>query len=334
MLRSPLLHFLLLGGLIFAIQSLRALPEDAPVVEVSRAEIAEAIETYRLQMGREPSEAEARAIERQVVDNALWLEQAYALGLHEVDSVVRQRLLLNMRFLEGDTSEPGVADDPAAFAREEALLERAIELGMDRSDTVVRRRLVDRVQAIIRGAVRARPTAPETLEAHYRDTLERWREPPLLDLSHVYLSRDRRGEATRSDAEGLLARLRAEATPIEEAIGLGDPFLAGHRLRGASPNRLVARLGPDFAAAVADARPGGGWLGPYPSAFGQHLVWVHDRVESRVPPLDEIRQRVVEDWIEAESREAMREFLDERRKVVEVRVIEDVRGEVPVPDNA
>ena len=102
MFRSPLLHFVLIGGLLFAGQSIWSRVPETPVVEVPRAEIAEAIETYALQMGRAPSQDEARAIERQVVDNALWLEQAYALGLHEVDPVVRQRLLLNMRFLEGD----------------------------------------------------------------------------------------------------------------------------------------------------------------------------------------------------------------------------------------
>jgi hypothetical protein len=235
--------------------------------------------------------------------------------------VVRQRLLLNMRFLEGDEDAPPPgAGDPA---EEEALLARAVELGMDRSDTVVRRRLVDRVQAIVRGAVRARSVDDATLEAHYRDTLEQWREPALLDLSHVYLSRDRRKEATRADAQRLLARLRDGDVDVEAAIAMGDPFLAGHRLRGASPNRLIARLGPDFAAAVADARPGSGWLGPFSSAFGEHLVWIHDRVDSRIPPLAEIRQRVLEDWIDAESRRAMRAFLDERRSEVEIRIVAD-----------
>jgi hypothetical protein len=261
------------------------------------------------------------------VDDALWLEQAYALGLHEVDPVVRQRLLLNMRFLEGAADTEGTAEPPHPGAgdpeEEEALLARALELGMDRSDTVVRRRLVDRVQAIVRGAVRARPVDEAALEAHYRETLEQWREPALLDLTHVYLSRDRRGEATRRDAEALLARLRDGPVDVEPAITLGDPFLAGHRLRGASPNRLIARLGPDFAAAVAEARPGSGWIGPIGSAFGQHLVWIHDRVDSRIPPLAEIRQRVLEDWIEAESRREMRAFLDERRTQVEIRIVAD-----------
>lgn len=311
LLRSPLLHFLLLGGLLFVLQvAWSSMPEE-PVVEVSRGEIDARIEAYRLQMGRLPNDSETEAIERQVIEEAIWLDQAFAIGLHEVDSVVRQRLVLNMRFLEGDTE-----------ASDEALFARALELGMDRSDTVVRRRMVDRVQAIVRAGVRARPQEDAVLRQHYEETAERWREPTLLDFSHVYLSRDKRGDATTEDALALLERLRDEEVPVDVGIGLGDPFLAGHRIRGATPNRIIARLGPAFATGV-EAEPSLRWVGPIESAFGSHLVWIHERTESRIPAFEEVRARVVEDWIEAESRQALRDQIEQMREQVEVRIIED-----------
>ncbi|MAG34159.1 MAG: hypothetical protein CL908_25040 [Deltaproteobacteria bacterium] len=327
MLRSPLLHFLLAGVLLFALQSAWSSVPQTPIVEVRRGEIDERIESYRLQMGRAASPSEAQAIEEQVIENAIWLEQAFALGLHEIDSVVRQRLILNMRFLEGSVAaggpiDPGKPGADTSTTSDQALFERALELGMDRSDTVVQRRLVDRVQAIVRAAVRARPVDDATLEAHFEATQERWREPSMLDLSHVYLSRDKRADATLAAAAALLAQLREGATEPDAAIAMGDPFLAGHRLRGATPNRIVARLGPTFAAGVEDA-PTQRWIGPVESAFGQHLVWIHERIESRIPELEAVRPRVLEDWIEIESRKALREQVEHRRKVVEVRVVDD-----------
>lgn len=310
MLRAPLLHFLLIGGLLYAFQSGASRTAETPVVEVQRSAIEERTEAYRQQMGRPPDAREAAAIEKQVVDDALWLDQAFTLGLHEVDAVVRQRLLLNMRFLEGESD-----------ASEEELIARAVELGMDRSDTVVQRRLVDRVQAILRAGVRASGPDEETLAAHYAETEEQWREPALLDLEHVYFSRDRRGEATSADAAALLPRLKSENTAPTDAIAQGDPFLAGHRIRGASPNRIIARLGPTFEAGVRGAEAGT-WFGPVPSAFGEHLVWIHERTPSRIPPLSEIRKRVAEDWIEGESRRVLREHIDRRRTQVEVRILE------------
>jgi hypothetical protein len=311
LLRSPLLHFLLLGSLLFVLQAAWSSVPETPVVEVRRSAIEESLQAYRTQMGRPPSEGEAAALENQAIENALWLEQARSLGLPQIDSVVHQRLLLNMRFLEGETD-----------ASDEELLERAFELGMDQSDTVVQRRLIDRVQAIVRAGVRAREIDDETLEAYFEETAERWREPAMLDLSHVYFSRDKRGDATSDDARAAHARLVEDPLEAEAALSLGDPFLAGHRLRGATPNRIVARLGPDFAAGVESA-PVQQWIGPVPSAFGLHVVWIHSRVESRIPALSEVRARVMEDWIEAESRKALREHVVRRRTQVEIRMIED-----------
>jgi hypothetical protein len=317
LLRSPLLHFLLLGAVLFLIDAAFRWTPESSVVEIARSAIDERLAAYQVQMGRAATLEESRSIEDQVIADRLWLEQAFALGLHEIDPVVRQRLVLNMRFLEGESE-----------ASEDELVARAIELGMDRSDTVVQRRLIDRVQAIVRAGVRAQPPDAAELATHYAETAERWREPALLDLSHVYLSLDKRGEDTLVDARTLLAKIEAEGLSPEAAIRAGDPFLAGHRLKGASPARIVARLGPSFADDVATA-PVEAWIGPIESAFGLHLVWIHARKPSRIPELAEIEKRVREDWIERESRNALREHIARRRELVEVRIVENgSEGEV------
>ena len=168
---------------------------------------------------------------------------------------------------------------------------------------------------------RARSTSPRS-RVTTQTTIERWREPPLLDLTQVYLSRDKRGDRTLDDARKLVERLQAEGISPEAAVALGDPFLAGHRLRGATPTRIVSRLGPDFEAGVRNA-PVETWIGPVESAFGMHAVWIHARQPSRVPPLAEIRERVVEDWIEEASREALRDHVARRQHEIDVRIIED-----------
>lgn len=311
MLRSPLLHFLLLGIVLFGLKSAQSTISEPAVVEVLRSEIDERVAAYQRQMGREPSPLEARSIENQIIDTALWLEQARALGLHRTDRVVRQRLVLNMRFLEGDTD-----------ASEDELFRKAMELGMDQSDTVVQRRLIDRVQAMVRAGIRSRVPDETELRAHYTKTAQRWREPPLLDFSHVYFSRDKRGDRVAIDAAALLVELSEHNIEPEAAVDLADPFLTGHRLRAATPNRVVARFGPSFAASIehqATLR----WLGPVESAFGNHLVWIHERVESRIPAFEEVRKRVLEDWIREQTGEALRAQIRRRRQIVEVRVIED-----------
>ncbi len=311
LLRAPLLHFLVLGGLLFLLQSGFGGPTSLRAIEIPRSEVAERIEAFALQVGRAPDAEEVRALEAQAIEDALWLDQAFAVGLPAIDAVVHQRLIQNMRFLDPETSE----SDADLYAR-------AVELGMERSDTVVRRRLIDRIQAVVRARVRSEPIDEAVLRAYYTEQAERWREPTLLDLTHVYLSRDRRGADADADASALRARLDAEALPAAEAVALGDPFLGGHTLRGATPTRIAARLGPDFADAIADARPGS-WIGPVESAFGPHLVWIENRVESRIPGFEEIRSRVLDDWLEQRTREALREEAARLRAQTDVVWIDD-----------
>lgn len=311
MIRSPLVHFLLIGALLVALEGLWASHSQPTVVEVLRSEIDERIVAYENQVGREPSDSEKRAIEEQIVENALWLEQARALGLHRTDSVVRQRLVRNMRFL---ADQSGASD--------EELFRKAVSLGLDQSDTVVQRRLVDRVQAMIRAGVRSRNPDETRLRAHYQKTAQRWRVPALLDLTHVYFSRDKRGDKAEADAAKLLSDLSRMGLEPELAVALADPFLSGHRLQAATPNRIVARFGPSFATSV-EHLPALRWAGPIESAFGTHLVWIHERIESRIPAFDEVRKRVLEDWVTEQTRTALRTQIERRRRIVEVRIIED-----------
>ena len=54
---------------------------------------------------------------------------------------------------------------------------------------------------------------------------------------------------------------------------------------------LTKTFGPVFAAAVIDEIPDPpGWRGPIESAYGMHVVWVHDRTEARMPSVDEVER--------------------------------------------
>lgn len=311
MLRKPLLHFLILGGLLFGLQTGFDDTTEARTVEVLRSEVDERIEAFTLQVGRAPSQEEARALEDQAVEDAVWLDQAFAVRLPEIDAVVHQRLVQNMRFLDPETTDT-----------DEALYARAVELGMEKSDTVVRRRLIDRIQAVVRARVRNEPVDEARLQTFYEENAERWREPTILDLTHVYLSRDKRGDRADAAASALRTRLEGESIEPEAGVLLGDPFLGGHTLRGATPTRIAARLGPAFAGALTDAQPDR-WIGPVQSAFGPHLVWIERRTESRIPPFAEIRSRVLDDWLEHRTREALREEILRLRTAVEVRFVDD-----------
>ena len=85
MLRAPLLHFLVLGGLLFVLQTGFGRASPPRTVEVLQSEIDERIEAFALQVGRPPDPNETRALADQAIEDAVWLDQAFAVGLPEID---------------------------------------------------------------------------------------------------------------------------------------------------------------------------------------------------------------------------------------------------------
>jgi len=272
-LRAPAVHFVALGALVFAVESWRgegAAPAGASVAAPSDQELLE--------------------------------REARRLGFDRDDSVIRRRLVRNLRFL----GEAGAGDEAADY-------QEALALGLDGSDIVVRRRLLQRLE--LRAFAWARATEPSDAElaALLAREPDRFELPARMRFTHVFLSRERRGAALEAADRALAVRL-AGLTP-ERASGLGDPFLLGAQLPLRSQAELASSFGEEFASAVA-ALPPGRWSGPITSSYGLHRVFVQERTPGRAPRLDEVRgvlceavvaqraQMVLADWIARLRREA------------------------------
>jgi hypothetical protein len=134
----------------------------------------------------------------------------------------------------------------------------------------------------------------------------------------VYLSRERRGERVRADAEKLLRELQAGRGPADPA-GAGDPTLLPPSMEAASPQATANTFGQEFALQL-DEVPVGQWSGPIESGFGLHLVRVDERVADRAPTLAEIRPIVLREWQAEERSRQNAAFLDTLKRKYVIRV--------------
>ena len=201
----------------------------------------------------------------------------------------------------------GLADD----AQEIALEREARELDLGREDPVIRRYLAHLMEIALAGA----PVPPSEAQVRQRyDRLATGLAPPTrVRLSQVYLGRDARGDSRRAEAEHILAQLRAGGVAPDAAAARGDPFATGTRFGPASATEVARVFGPEFAAAV-EAAPTGQWYGPLPSSYGLHLVWVHERLPSRAPDFEVLRNRIVWDLIREQQAQRRRDGLADLRR--------------------
>ena len=121
-LSEPLLHFIVAGGVIFAIYGIVARNEtdDPQVVHVTAAELNWLKESWARQWNRTPSEAEFAGVVADYLKEVMLAREAQAVGIAENDVVVRRRLAQKMEFLLRDTvriKEPGEEDLRAYYDR-------------------------------------------------------------------------------------------------------------------------------------------------------------------------------------------------------------------------
>lgn len=314
-LHAPGLRFLVLGALLFAVS--RTAPTcdrigqpARPLVVVTGADVERIRREWAEEHGAPPSPAQEERLLEDAVDEEILHREALAIGLQHDDPVVRRRLVQLAGFLE----ESSIGEEDEALERE------ARAIGLDRTDIVIRRYLVQAMRLL---AKKPRPSDLPTqreLEAYFAAHRDEFTQPERIRLTHVYLSRERRGAAVADDATRLLETLRSGAIDPERAATRGEPFVRGADIGPASHADLDRIFGPEFSAAIAAAEPHS-WVGPVRSAYGLHLVWIHERLPRGTPPLDAVRNRVVHRYLRERREARLQERLRQLRGRYEIRML-------------
>jgi hypothetical protein len=175
--------------------------------------------------------------------------------------------------------------------REEVLYREARALGLEQDDTIVRRRMAQKMEFLFQDLTASAPPMDAELEAFLQTNSERFQQSARYSLMHVYLNTEQDAEQAYTKAQLLLDDLRIQGKDADP-VAVSDMFMLGHHLVDSSEQEIARLLGQEFASALSGI-PLKQWQGPIPSAYGLHLVYLQERTAARVPPLMEIRDRVL-----------------------------------------
>jgi peptidyl-prolyl cis-trans isomerase C len=119
-LREPLLHFSLLGVLIFAVnawregrEGRRPVENAAPRIEITAGTVAWLREGYERQWHRAADADELRGLVNDHLREEVLYREALAIGLDRDDTIVRRRMAQKMEFLTQDIATAAEPDDAA-----------------------------------------------------------------------------------------------------------------------------------------------------------------------------------------------------------------------------
>ncbi|MET0532596.1 MAG: peptidylprolyl isomerase [Steroidobacter sp.] len=109
-MREPLLHFILIGAVLFALDYFIAGQADDPhTIVVGSAVDAEAKQTFQTARGRLPNDDELKALRQVWLDNEVLYREGLALGLDKGDIAIRERVIFKaLSMVDANTKRPDV----------------------------------------------------------------------------------------------------------------------------------------------------------------------------------------------------------------------------------
>jgi hypothetical protein len=122
----------------------------------------------------------------------------------------------------------------------------------------------------------------------------------------LYLDPAKHGANLARYAEQLLAKLNQPGGDAGFAT-MGDPFMLENSFTALPAREIANQFGEEFATKLGGLQTGH-WQGPIKSGFGEHLVFISGRTESRLPALAEVRDAVRREWDDARRKEANEKF--------------------------
>jgi parvulin-like peptidyl-prolyl cis-trans isomerase-like protein len=243
-LKDPLVHFLVIGVVLFAIAAMRGQPVTTgrERIVVTAEQVAQARAAASALQGRPPTDEELTQLVEPLVRDEVMYREALALELDENDDEVRRRLIEKMTYLTQDTADPA-------------------------------------------------PSSEQALREFYEARPDLFTIPALVSFDQVFFSPGARGDSLEADANAGLAALRSGRAPAD----VGDRTPLRNAYDDAPREQVAVLFGDELADALFSARPGE-WTGPFRSDFGLHAVRLRSRSEPRLPPYEEIAERVAEEY--------------------------------------
>lgn len=174
------------------------------------------------------------------------------------------------------------------WVREEVLYRKSLRLGLDQNDPVVRRRLAKKMDFLASSQADLATPSDEELQRWYTANAARFADGARVSFEQRYFSQE-------ADARAGLGN-----------PGSGEPSSLPDAVEGRLLRDVAAQFGNRFVDALAGLKTGQKWQGPVRSGLGWHIVRLTGREAGQVPPLAEVRDKVLAEW-RLEQGEARRE---------------------------
>lgn len=114
LLREPLLHFAIIGAVLFVFYSLTAQPDSnsaGSTIVITRPQVDALVASFTKTWQRQPAPEEVEILIQNAVREEVYYREAVAMGLDKDDPVIRRRLQQKLEFITSDLVVDSEATD-------------------------------------------------------------------------------------------------------------------------------------------------------------------------------------------------------------------------------
>ena len=208
------------------------------------------------------------------------------------------------------------------YVKQEVLVREAQQLGLNLDDEIIKRRLQQKMAFILKDNIIVPDPDHATLETYFIKNASKFSESPRVSFSHIYFSTDNgHSETARERAVGILHTI--ESGPIRSrAPELGDHFMLLYDYTNINKKEAQGLFGDSGFTDSLFTIKENTWSGPFLSGYGWHLLYVNRKLGKIIPPLDEIKDKVIasykSDKLEQMDNDAMEKLIEKYQ--IELRV--------------
>lgn len=227
---------------------------------------------------------------------------------------VRERLTAEQR---RPPSDDELTQEVAREVRRELLYREGQALGLDRDD-VIKRRVAEKVEFLAADLANAPAIDESAVRAAYDRAGQKYVRPRRVSLRQLLFAGDD-PKVAAGRAHQTYAELESGTLDFEAARSRATPTLLPTTLERADASVLARSYGSDFARHVMGATAPG-WLLPFESGFGVHVVEVTEVLPSGPLPFEEARDELRLDLERQQQERSAEELYQRLRAKYEVRL--------------
>lgn len=258
-------------------------------------------------------------------DDAAENDRTVTVTAGEIESLASQWT----RMWNRPPTEEELAGVIRSHVRVQILHREALAMGLDVGDTVIERRLAQKVEMLAQSLITPKEPTDDELRAWYAETPDRFKQPDLYWLTHIYFSLDERGTATLNDAQEVLAELESLDELPASYEDYGDRFMLQNYYASSTKLEIGKLFGSAFADAVVELEPAA-WRGPIESGYGTHLVFISAVQRHEPPSFDAVKAQLKDEWIGEKIDDLSDRFIDNLISRYDI-VIEETAVPVTLP---